>query len=217
MRDPLTIFPTWWRDISEKKEKKIVFVAQGTISMDPTDLIVPTMQALQDKKDLVVVVALGKKGATLAADIAIPDNARVADFIPYDEILEFTDVFVSNAGYGAVQHSLSHGVPQVVAGVHADKAENAARVEWSGVGQNLRTDKPTVFALEKAVMEILNNPKYKKRAGEIQKEMQRYDPIKVIVENIEASVRTELEDNFDNASDSNEDPAVRVPKPFTEP
>lgn len=66
----------------------------------------------------------------------------------------------------------------------ADKAENAARVEWSGVGINLRTDKPTSSMIEKAVDEILGDPKYKLKAQELQEEMRTYDPIGVIIENI---------------------------------
>lgn len=110
LRDPSMKFPRWWSEVTEKKGKCVVFVAQGTISMDPNDLIIPTLSALQHREDLIVVVALGRKGAKL--EISIPDNARVEDFIPYDEMLEHADVFVNNAGYGAVQHGLGHGVPQ---------------------------------------------------------------------------------------------------------
>jgi UDP:flavonoid glycosyltransferase YjiC (YdhE family) len=189
LRDPWLELPAWWGDILRKGEKKVVFVAQGTISMNPNDLIVPTMIALRDKQYLILVVALGKKGASLPADMHIPGNVRVADFVPYDEMLEYTDVFVSNAGYGAVQHGLSNGVPQVVAGISADKGENAMRVEWSGVGVNLRTDRPSAPAVERAVMKVLENKKYSERAKEIQVEMQGYDPIGVVIENIEAVAR----------------------------
>jgi len=146
---------------------------------------------------------------TLPSGTVVPENARVADFLPYDEILEFTDCFVSNGGYGAIQHGLGHGVPQIVAGVDADKAENCARLgyvfvtnfslsvklcamlsltlwmyRWSGVGLNLRTDKPSADMIEKSVTQVLLDEKYKKRAKEIQAEMSTYDPIGVILESI---------------------------------
>ena len=50
---------------------------------------------------------------------------------------------VTNGGYGAVQRALTTGVPLVVAGDTEDKPEVAARVEWFGVGVNLRTGVPT--------------------------------------------------------------------------
>jgi len=128
LRDPSPELPKWWEDITFKGDKKLIFVAQGTVSMNPYDLIIPTMLAFQNRDDILVVVALGKKGLSLPEGTLIPKNARVADFLPYDEILEFTDCFVSNGGYGAIQHGLSHGVPQLVAGEDADKAENCARV-----------------------------------------------------------------------------------------
>jgi len=185
VRDPLVDFPEWSSDVTSK-QLSVVFVSQGTVSMDADHLIIPTMQALKGYKHILVVVALGGKGLALSDEIRVPENVRIADFIPYDEILEHTDVFVTNGGYGAVQHGLGHGVPLVVAGIKADKAENATRVEWAGVGINLRTEKPSSEAVEKAVVEILEDPKYKKRAAEIQAEMQGYDPLGVMVKNIEA-------------------------------
>jgi len=130
LRDPSPKLPKWWEDITSKGHKKVIFVAQGTVSMNPYDLIIPSMLAFQNRDDIIVVVALGKQGLTLPEGTLIPDNARVSDFLPYDEILEFTDCFVSNGGYGAIQHGLGHGVPQLVAGKDADKAENCARVGY---------------------------------------------------------------------------------------
>jgi len=62
LRDPSPKFPEWWGDVTGKGEKKVVFVAQGTVSMDPNDLIIPTMLAFKERSDVIVVVALGKKG-----------------------------------------------------------------------------------------------------------------------------------------------------------
>lgn len=184
LRDPWTELPDWWEHVT-RGDRKVVFVAQGTISMNPHDLIIPTMLGCKDIPDVLVVVALGKRGLSLPEGTVIPANTRVADFIPYDEMLEYTDIFVTNGGYGAVQHGLSHGVPLIVAGISADKAENAMRAEWSGVGLNLRTDKPTSEMVEQAVLRILQNPSYKTRAQEMKAEMKSYDPLGVIVENIE--------------------------------
>ena len=39
------------------------------------DLIIPTMQAFKDSKDVIVVAALGRKGFTLPTGTLVPDNA----------------------------------------------------------------------------------------------------------------------------------------------
>ena len=36
----------------------------------------------------------------------MPANARAAEFLPYDELLPRTDVYVTNSGYGGVRPAL---------------------------------------------------------------------------------------------------------------
>ena len=183
--------PAWWSDVIEtgkEKRRGLVFVSQGTVATDYTHLIMPTIASLADSDDIVVVAALGKRGATLPEDFPIPKNAHVADYIPFDDLLEHADVFVTNGGYGGFQHAVSHGVPLVIGGETEDKPEVAARAEWAGVGVNLRTGKPSEEQVRTAVREVLSNSKFKARALEIKKEMEKYDPYGVIVQNIEEVV-----------------------------
>ncbi len=97
----------------------------------------------------------------------LPDNVRVATYLPYDQLLPRTDVFVSNGGYGGVHYALEHGVPLVVAGTTEDKAEVTARVEWSGAGVNLRTNRPTSDQVADAVRLVLDDPGYRKASAAI--------------------------------------------------
>jgi len=50
----------------------------------------------------------------------------------------------------------------------------------------LRTDTPSVELLRESVTNVLKVDRYKTRAKEIQSEMLSYDPIKVLIESIEA-------------------------------
>jgi UDP:flavonoid glycosyltransferase YjiC (YdhE family) len=184
-RDEFVDQPSWWLEVINNKSKKIVAVSQGSLALNFSDLIIPTMTALKDRDDILVVVALGKKGITLPADIAIPPNARVADFIPFDDLLPHCAVFVTNGGYGAFQHAISNGTPLVIGGATEDKPEVAMRAEWAGVGVNLRTGKPTPEALASAVDEVIGNPRYKKRALELEAEMAGYDPMGVVARSID--------------------------------
>ena len=186
LREPFVKFPEWWDDIAiNSGKKKIIFVSQGTMATDSRDLIIPTIHAFKDSDDVVVVVALGKKGLTLPEGTLVPENSRVSDWIPYDEMLEYTDVMVTNGGYGAVQHALSHGVPLIVAGTGADKPDNAMRVEWAEVGIDMKTHQPTPEAVRQAATKIFDDPKYATKAKAVRQEMESYDPIGVIIENIE--------------------------------
>jgi UDP:flavonoid glycosyltransferase YjiC (YdhE family) len=177
--------PAWWDEVIYDKTKKKIFVCQGTVAMDFNQLVIPTMATFQDCSDVVVIVALGRKGAALAADVVVPSNCKVEEYIPYDELLPFCDVFITTGGYGSFQRALNNGTPLIMAGTTEEKPESAARGEWAGVGVNLRTSYPSHEQLQKAVDEILSNKKYKMRALEIQAEIATYDPVSVVVETIE--------------------------------
>jgi UDP:flavonoid glycosyltransferase YjiC (YdhE family) len=184
-RDLFSNPPSWWSDITNNKTKKIVGVSQGSIAMDFTDLVIPTMTGLANRDDILVVVALGRKGAALPEGTPIPANARVADFLPFDELMPHCSAFISNGGYGTFQHTIDHGIPIIVGGATEDKPEVAGRAEWSGMGINLHTGTPTPELILSSVSEIISNPSYKKRALELEKEMASFDPISVVAQTID--------------------------------
>ncbi|KAK3335179.1 hypothetical protein B0T19DRAFT_405783 [Cercophora scortea] len=160
--------PPWWKDvlqidITESKKKKVIVVAQGTIEIDPNDLIIPTLRAMAGRSDVIVVAILGRKGATLPVDFAVPANGRVTDYLNYDAILPHAQAWVHNGGYGAVQSGLAHGTPMVVAGEGQDKVDNARRVEWSGAGVNLGGPMPDIKHMRKAIETVLDDEGFKER------------------------------------------------------
>ncbi|KAH8659169.1 hypothetical protein BGZ60DRAFT_382178 [Tricladium varicosporioides] len=186
VRDASTSKPPFWDEIvNNNGAKKIVAISQGSIALDYTELTIPTIEAFEGREDILVVVALGKKDAKLPEGTPIPSNVRVADWIPFDELLPHCSVFITNGGYGAFQHAISNGTPVVVGGATEDKPEVAARAEYSGMGFNLRTAKPTSEQVRNAVDEVLANPKYKVRAVEMEKEMATFDPMAIVAKQIE--------------------------------
>ncbi|CZR69745.1 related to N-glycosyltransferase [Phialocephala subalpina] len=183
-RDAFFDPPAWWDEIITNKLKKIVLVSQGSLAVNFSDLIVPTMIGLQDREDIIVVVALGKKGATLPEGTLVPANARVGSFVPFDDVLPHCAVFVTNGGYGAFQHAVGNGVPLVFGGTTEDKFEIAARAEWAGVAVNLKTSAPTPEAVLAAVDEIISGPKYKERSLVLEAEMATFDPMEIVMKTI---------------------------------
>lgn len=165
------VFPSFWSDVTGG-DKNIVVVTQGTVAQDHNHLIIPTLRALADRQDVLTVAILGSKGATLPEDFALPANARVIDYLPYDAILPRPSAFVLNAGYGGFIHGVINGVPMVLGGDLEDKPDVALRGEWSGVAVNLRTGQPTVEQLTEAMDKVLEDRKYKKRVVEIKENEQ---------------------------------------------
>jgi MGT family glycosyltransferase len=165
--------PPWADDLDGSR--KVVMVTQGTVSNhDFSELIVPTLAALADEPDvLVVVTAGGRSSATIPG--TIPDNARLADFLPLDWLLPRVHLLVSNGGYGTVNQALSYGVPVVGAGLSEDKPDTTARIAWSGVGVDLQTNTPTPAALRAAVRTVLDEPQYHMRAKALAAEFASLD------------------------------------------
>ncbi|KAJ9615145.1 hypothetical protein H2200_001219 [Cladophialophora chaetospira] len=173
--------PPWWNEVVQHK-KKLVVVSQGTLNINVTDLIIPTLEAMKDK-DVLVVAVISQTERVQKFDI--PKNAHVARYLPFHELFKYTDVLVSNAGYGTVQQALFCGVPMVLAGVGEDKPETCARAAWAGVAINLKCLRPTVEQLRSAVDDVLTNANYRSRGQELAEEYRRYD---TIVE-IEAAIK----------------------------
>ncbi|RAS71435.1 UDP:flavonoid glycosyltransferase YjiC (YdhE family) [Lentzea atacamensis] len=161
--------PSWWDELDGSRP--VVHVTQGTVANhDYRQIIEPSLAALADDDVLVVVSTGGRPLSTLPP---LPSNARAAEYLPYDELLPKTQVYVTNGGYGGVQYALRHGVPIVTSGGKEDKPEVAGRVVWSGVGRALRTETPSPAAVGRAVRAVLGDPRYRVRARRIAASMER--------------------------------------------
>ena len=163
--------PAWWGDLDGKT---VVHVTQGTVATASfDDLLIPTIRALADRDDILVVAATGRRDTALVTEAlgSLPANLRIAEFLPYDQLMPRVDVMVTNGGYGGVHYALEQGVPLVVAGQTEDKVEVSARIAWSGVGVNLRTQVATVPAVRAAVETVLADPSYRAAARRIAAEI----------------------------------------------
>jgi UDP:flavonoid glycosyltransferase YjiC (YdhE family) len=159
--------PPWWADLDGSRP--VIHVTQGTVAnTDYEQAIAPALQALADDDVLVVVTTGGRPLDTLPP---LPGNARAATYLPYDELLPRTAVYVTNGGYGGVQHALRYGVPIVATGGKEDKPEVGARVAWSGVGRRIRSERPTPRALRRDILAVLNQPRYRQASRRVGADM----------------------------------------------
>jgi UDP:flavonoid glycosyltransferase YjiC (YdhE family) len=159
--------PDWWGDLDGARP--VIHVTQGTFAnKDYAQVIAPTLEALAGEDVLVTVATGGRPLDTLPA---LPANARAAEYLPYDELLPRTDVFVTNGGYGGIQYALRYGLPIVATGGKEDKPEVGARVAWSGVGRRIRTERPTPSALRRDILAVLNQPRYQQASRRVAAEM----------------------------------------------
>ncbi|KAI6369723.1 hypothetical protein MCOR25_004351 [Pyricularia grisea] len=179
------VLPQWLQSfLDDRAGRKLVFVTQGTIDTDYTELLIPTLQVLSGREDVFVVGVLGVKDAKLPEEVeaGLGGNVKVLDYFPYTEILPHTDVFITNGGYGGFMQGVMNAAPMVIGGEAKDKGEVAVRMELAGLGVNLKTARPAKEDLVAAIDKVLSNPNYKKRALELKKENEDMDAIRGIEE-----------------------------------
>jgi MGT family glycosyltransferase len=173
--------PAWWAELDGSRP--VVLVTQGTLANhDFNELIQPALSGLAHENVIVIVAA----GRSDTQTLAIPENARVASFIPFCRLLPKVDVFVTNGGYGAVNHAFSLGVPIVVAGETEDKDMVATRVGWTGAGINLQTRYPSAQQIRNGVRAILENRQYRDRAKLLREKFSRYDALDELARTVDA-------------------------------
>jgi UDP:flavonoid glycosyltransferase YjiC (YdhE family) len=185
--------PPWAHELDGSR--KVVLVTQGTFANHNLGLLIaPTLAALATEPDVLIVATTGGRPVE-AIPVAVPSNARVASFLPFEWLLPRVDVLVTNGGYGSVNQAMSFGIPLVTAGMTEDKADVNARVAWSGVGLNLATNEPTQEALRAAVRTALDRPAYRMRAAQMADEFARIDTrseIRSIIKQVVVNQKLEL-------------------------
>jgi UDP:flavonoid glycosyltransferase YjiC (YdhE family) len=183
--------PSWAHELDGSR--KVVLVTQGTVSNHNFDqLVTPTLAALANEPDILVVATTGGRPLE-AITTSIPSNARLSTYLPFEWLLPHVDVLVTNGGYGSVNQALSFGIPLVTAGLTEDKADTNARVAWSGVGIDLKTQEPTSSALREAIRTVLDTQPYRLRASRMAGEFAKTDTKSEILSILHEVVRASAE------------------------
>lgn len=169
---------------------RVVVVSQGTVdNTDPGKLIVPTLEALADGPHVVVATTGGVQTAELRAQFAGSSRVVVDDYVDYDALFPHTDVFLSSGGFGSLLAAVRHGVPVIGAGKREGKNDINTRVDYNGLGVDLRSERPKAAAIRRAVDKVLGDPSYAARVAEVRAELEAYTPYARIEEVLEKEAR----------------------------
>lgn len=162
------------------KVKPVILISQGTVdNKDPGKLIVPALEALKDTGALLIVTTGYSKTEELRKSYP-QDNIIIEDFVDFDFILDHTDLFICNGGYGSILLSLSKGVPVLTAGIREGKNDVNAHVDYFGVGIDLRTESPRPGDIRRAAERILSEPQWKQNVARLRDELSGYHPNELI-------------------------------------
>jgi MGT family glycosyltransferase len=178
-----------WYDRRLTQYEKVILLTQGTVEKDVNKLIVPTLEALKDTDALIVCTTGGSQTAELKAKYN-RSNIIIEDFIPFDDVMPYADLYITNGGYGGVMLGIQNELPLIVAGVHEGKNEICARVGYFKLGRNLKTETPKPEQIAAAVKEVFDNPVYKVNVMNLREEFSNYNPNELCAQYVAALTKS---------------------------
>lgn len=166
------------------KYNKVILVTQGTVEKDVSKLLMPTLEAFRNTDRLVIVTTGGNNTKELRERYP-EENFIIEDFIPFNDVMPYADVYITNGGYGGVMLSIQNKLPMVIAGVHEGKNEINARVGYFNLGINLHTETPVPSQIKDAVERLLLDKTYKTNVAQLCEEFSSYNTNELCAMHIE--------------------------------
>lgn len=163
-----------WYDARLEKYNKIVLVTQGTVEGDTTKILEPTLQAFKNS-DVLVIATTGGNGTLKLRETYAAENVIIEDYISYEDVMPYADVYVTNGGYGGTLLSIVNELPLLAAGLHEGKNEICARIGYFNIGIDLKTETPDAKTIYDGVYEILHDKTYQENVTELSQKIKRYD------------------------------------------
>jgi MGT family glycosyltransferase len=142
----------------------LVLVAPST-SQDPGHVLLRSAVAGLARLPVRVLATTNRRG--LDAPLRLPPNARLVEWVSYARTMPRCDVVVCHAGHGTVARALASGCAVVAVPAAGDMAENAARIDWAGVGVRVPRRLCTPRAIGLAVGRALARPDLRRRSREL--------------------------------------------------
>lgn len=139
----------------------LVLIAPST-SQDPDHVLLRA--ALTALADLPVRVLATWNGRLPRRPLPHPANAQLVDWVRYSTTMPHCDVVICHAGHGTVVRAMSSGATVLACPAAGDMNENAARVDWAGVGVRLPRRYVTTRSLRLAIERLLSKPELARRS-----------------------------------------------------
>lgn len=145
-------------------DEPLILVAPST-SQDPDNRLVRAALAAFSHQPVRVIATTNR--VRPSRPIEVPGNAVLVEWLSYSQILPLASVVICHGGHGTVARALGAGVPVLACPAAGDMNETAMRIAWARVGRSVRWSLTGPRSLRWAVAEILGDPVYRVRAGQI--------------------------------------------------
>ena len=161
--------PLLWEPPAEEVELPegegpLVLVAPST-SQDAGDRLLRA--ALRGLAGAPVRVLATWNRAPAPKPLAVPANARLVPWLSYSRTMPRCDVVVCHGGHGTVARALASGCVVVACPAAGDMNENAARLDWAGLGVRLPSRFVSPAGVRLAVERALADPALRANARDV--------------------------------------------------
>ncbi len=123
--------------------------------------------AISGLRSLPVRVLATTNRRPLARSVRVGPKASLVNWLSYSRTMPQATAIVCHVGHGTLARALVSGRPVVAVPHSGDMGENAARVDWAGVGVRLPWRLMTPMTVRAAVCRVLENEAYAARAREL--------------------------------------------------
>ena len=156
--------PGW---LTGRPERARIAVTLGTVAPMLTGVgPVERIAAAAEKIDAEFVVAIGANADTSSLT-DLPDNVRLAGYVPLGPLLASSTAVIHHGGAGTTLTALDAGVPQIVVPQGADGPLNAAAVATAGCGLNVTDEELDAQLVER----LLTDESLRSNADRVRVEM----------------------------------------------
>ncbi|MFC9087310.1 activator-dependent family glycosyltransferase [Nocardiopsis dassonvillei] len=162
------VVPDW---LHGRPEHRRICVTGGLSARElgrPLFSMSDVLTAMSDLDAEVVVTVSAEEREHLGE---VPANARVVDFVPFQDLLPTCSVVVHHGGGGTRATAELHGVPQVIAAFGWDTLVRAELLQELGAGLFVRMEDATPAVLRRLVDRALTEPEMASAAQRLRDEL----------------------------------------------
>ncbi len=165
------IVPEWLREPPKRRRVCLTLGLSHREVLGGNQISIEDILAAMDGLDAEVVATLNT--GQLDGVGRIPDNVRVVDFVPLNELLPTCSAVVHQGGTGTMQTAFAHGVPQVIVPHdHWDTLLKAEQVRESGAGLTVPdAERFTAAELRGLLVRVLEEPSFARDADRLRRDV----------------------------------------------
>ncbi len=167
--DPVAqqVLPAWVDQVG--RDRPAILASVSTVGRADAQLISTLAEAVRDEPvDVVLTVPVDGEVPPL------PDNVRLAQFVPHSALIERVSLVICHAGNGVVTRAACTGVPLLLFPDGRDRFEVARGATEAGIAITVDRDHCDTTTTRQAIRTLLKDGHYSRRATELARTATNY-------------------------------------------